>query len=182
VANRKRVSFRADGPFIIRRSCTISGVDYVVGQCVTRDDLQISSDRKAEALFESNWFDVASPEAVAAPDADVAKTEQVPAPVAAVEPDMVVTGGSGADVAPEAVTDAAPASGGEVREAGDGGSPAKPATDQKPAAYKAFGFGRYYAIDAAGEKFGSQLSKSQAQGLAARDGVKLLGLSEGLEG
>lgn len=66
-----------------------------------------------------------------------------------------------------------------------------PAAEAKPAeiaavgalaAYKHSGFGRYFAIDAAGNKIGEQLGKVDATAFAARDGVPLLGMMDALPG
>lgn len=177
MANRKRPIFRAEGPFIMRRNAPLGGIPFSSGQLVMREELPHMGDRKLEALYEAYWLDVATPEQVEAaggtkkpsraPQA-AEKREELPA-----GGDAPKGAGEGSDAAFEA--EAAMGATGDV-----GASPVD--TKTKPAAYKSFGFGRFYAIDAAGEKLGDKISKANAEAFAARDGVPLLGQNEELGG
>jgi hypothetical protein len=75
-------------------------------------------------------------------------------------------GGEGGAGAPEAAT--------QAQSGAAGPEPAAEAPAGPVAAYKAFGFGRYAAVDAAGNKVGDYMVKGTAAGLAARDRVPLL--------
>ncbi len=55
-----------------------------------------------------------------------------------------------------------------------------PAMSNTPMAYKHFGFGRWWAINAAGEQIGDVMKKPTAEGLAAAAGVPLLGILDQL--
>ena len=179
----KRTSFRASGPFQFRRDATVGGVSFKSGQIAQREELVALNDRKLELLYDAKWIDVAD---------DVSSVQTSGPSQAAVEPassqgaDGGVAGNSSIS-APDGVP--APETAPEA--AGEGGAPVSPqaaasVADTAPSggvvAYKSFGFGRHFAINAAGEKIGEQLTKAQAQSLSARDRVPLLGQSEGLKG
>jgi hypothetical protein len=193
----KRAPFHPSGPFTFRRAATIGGVEFAAGQTVGRDAFPALNDRKVEMLYDAKWFDVGG---------TLPGAGDTPGPSQdAVEPDPTAgsEGGEGANV-PASDQQLAPAPEAAPAETGEGVTPVDPdngpvaapeaatAADPAPgavaapapvlAAYKAFGFGRYFAIDAAGEKFGDQLTKSQAEGLSARDRVPLLGQAETLKG
>lgn len=176
MANSKRLIFRAEGPFVMRRNAPIGGVPFSKGQVVTRDELPPMNDHKLEALFEAYWLDVARPEQV-----EAAKGTNKPsrAPQAAKKREEEPSGGEGSQD-PEGGSDAALTPKATTGAAGDEG--ASPADTAKPAGYKSFGFGRYWAIDASGEKMGDHMSKAKAEGLAAKDAVPLLGQNEELGG
>jgi hypothetical protein len=60
-----------------------------------------------------------------------------------------------------------------------GGAATVPAeSDTTVVAYKHFGFGKWFPINAAGDKVGDKVSKSAAEGLAAQAGVPLRGMME----
>jgi hypothetical protein len=75
--------------------------------------------------------------------------------------------------APAATEDGAATGRGQVT------APAEPVKDTVVAAYKSFGFGKYWPINAANEKLGDKpMTKVDAEGLSGRDALPLLGQTE----
>jgi hypothetical protein len=79
----------------------------------------------------------------------------------------------------EVASEAAPATEGGEATATEGDTVTAPPAI---AAYKNFGFGRWYAIDATGKEVGDKVSKDAAAGLAIQAGVPILGQTEYLPG
>lgn len=112
-------------------------------------------------------------------DAALAEALKAPVPPEATDDGGAAASGGGAEpetgaTAPEA------ASGAETPP--EGGEGAEIAPVAVLAAYKSFGFGRYWAINADGQSFGPKLGKAEATAFAARDNVPLLGMTDSLPG
>jgi hypothetical protein len=80
-------------------------------------------------------------------------------------------GGEGSEKPEEAP---AGGEGGDDTTAGPGGAPAP--ADEAVAGYKHFGFGKWFAVNAAGEKLGAKLSKAGATAASNLDGKPLIGM------
>lgn len=88
--------------------------------------------------------------------------------------------GTDGDLQPKAEGATAAAAQGEAGAAEVQGDAATAPADTVIAGYRHFGFGAYFAINAAGQKLGDKMAKTAAQGFAARDNVPLLSQNDEL--
>lgn len=198
MANRKRTPFSAAGPYLARKSFTVHGEEIHAGKTFAAAVLAPLGERRAEQLFNANYFDMGTGAAHALDrdgdgdkggrlsDTEKAALAAAGYPVgkwlklAAAKREQVLQAALLAMASEETADDAAVSStASSATEGGaapaDGDEAVTAPTDQQVVGYKHFGFGKYFPVNAAGQKLSDKpVGKATAAGLANSAGLELL--------
>jgi hypothetical protein len=161
-------NFSLDGPFLAKRAGGAGNIMLKDGEVYTAEELAEAglNSRNIQMMYQAHWFDMAA-------------VEGEEAEAGGAKPKKGKNRSTGRKTAPKGKEQPNAAAKADEGEAGAATAQGEAAT--APAAivaYRHFGFGAYFAINAAGEKQGAKLSKSTAEGLAAGASVPLLGQSD----
>lgn len=187
--------FSLAGPFLAKRDGNAGDLELQFGKVYTADELHAASntDRHIQRMYAAHWLDMAPPVEAestepAAPSGGEGSDQGQGDGAASAGADEGAGGGE--QSSPDATEEGGAAEGDAATPPADTGEPPvsdaaiaahklmAPPEDVKLAAYKNMGFGKFFAVNAAGEKLdpsAKEVNKATAAGFAARDAVPLLG-------
>lgn len=203
-ASAKRTPFNPAGPFLAKKNFSIFETDLAPGEVYDADVFVRMHERRVEQLFDAHYIDMAVPDDKRAKhlaqlpgadpldrdgdggkggsltDAEKAALKQAGLSLATwlklPEPERTDALAEALRAAPASPPPETGAGGNTGGGGGEGAAGAAAAVVGPVVEYKHTGFGRWFAFDAAGNKVGNKVSKSEAEGLAAAAGVPLHGI------